>query len=431
MKVYKDKQFLVFEFEDGKTVKYDFATNQTIGKKGKVVNDLKSQLKGYTIEHLIEDCVDKNYGRFLKFIKDDYSNNKFYISNIGTVLEKVEQYKKYEQIFSAGVKKVKRDIRVGFKDIPKGLIKLCKEKDCELNQHLIDDYTYSPNVFNVVFNIDYISLTDYDIFKIINCDYENDSSTNYKYKSKVLQLVNEYGYNIKPLFKYFDYLATHEALDMYVIISNLYDYVKMMSQISGKYDKYPKNLLTSHAISVRTYNRLKIKFDEEKFSNVRDESLEMTYKDYVFIYPKTTQDIKDESVQMHNCVSSYVQRVLDGQCHILFLRHKKEPDKSLVTIEVRNNKIVQAYRICNTPITKGDQEAIEAWNNKNNKKGERSIMLLVGDKIECKLEMDGVIKVGEVCEITDINKTRIEFKFQKYHKGVVSYDEFEMYFDKL
>lgn len=368
MKVYKEKQFLVFDFEDGKTVKYDFATNQTIGKKGKVVNDLRSQLKGYTINQLIEDCIDKNYGRFLKFIKDDYSCNNFNISNIGTILEKVELYKKYEQIFSAGVKKVRRDISVDFKDIPKGLIKLCKEKDCELNQHLIDDYTYNPNVFNVVFNIDYISLTDYDIFKIINCDYKKDRSTNYKYKSKALQLVNECGYNIKPLFKYFDYLATHEALDVYEIISTLYDYVNMMSKISNKYDKYPRNLLTTHAIAIRTYNRLKLEFDEKVFKNNRDESLEMTYKDYVFIYPKTTQDIKDEAVQMHNCVASYIQRVLDEECHILFLRKKNEPDKSLVTIEVRNNRIVQAYRVCNTPTTEEDNEAINAWNEKNNKK---------------------------------------------------------------
>lgn len=34
MKVYKEKQFLVFDFEDGKTVKYDFATGETIGKLG-------------------------------------------------------------------------------------------------------------------------------------------------------------------------------------------------------------------------------------------------------------------------------------------------------------------------------------------------------------------------------------------------------------
>ena len=39
MKVYKDKQFLVFDFENGKTVKYDFATKKAIGIKGKPVKD--------------------------------------------------------------------------------------------------------------------------------------------------------------------------------------------------------------------------------------------------------------------------------------------------------------------------------------------------------------------------------------------------------
>ena len=35
MKVYKDKQYLVFDFENGKNVKYDFATQTAIGIKGK------------------------------------------------------------------------------------------------------------------------------------------------------------------------------------------------------------------------------------------------------------------------------------------------------------------------------------------------------------------------------------------------------------
>ena len=42
MKVYKDKQYLVFDYENGKTVKYDFATKTAIGFKGKPVKDLKS-----------------------------------------------------------------------------------------------------------------------------------------------------------------------------------------------------------------------------------------------------------------------------------------------------------------------------------------------------------------------------------------------------
>ena len=40
MKAYKDKQYLVFEFKDGKNVKYNLATKETIGKLGKPVKNI-------------------------------------------------------------------------------------------------------------------------------------------------------------------------------------------------------------------------------------------------------------------------------------------------------------------------------------------------------------------------------------------------------
>ena len=45
MKIYKEKQFLVFDFENGKTVKYDFSTKQAIGINGKPVKDLRARLQ--------------------------------------------------------------------------------------------------------------------------------------------------------------------------------------------------------------------------------------------------------------------------------------------------------------------------------------------------------------------------------------------------
>jgi hypothetical protein len=30
MRVYKDKQYLIFDYEDGRTVKYDFATKESV-----------------------------------------------------------------------------------------------------------------------------------------------------------------------------------------------------------------------------------------------------------------------------------------------------------------------------------------------------------------------------------------------------------------
>ena len=94
--------------------------------------------------------------------------------------------------------------------------------------------------------------------------------------------------------------------------------------------------------------------------------------DYCFIYPKSTQDIKDEAVQQNNCVASYIKKVIEGQCDILFMRLKEAPDKSLVTIEVRNNRIIQARQRFNDPVTLEQQMIIDKWNQKyqNNKERE-------------------------------------------------------------
>lgn len=66
----------------------------------------------------------------------------------------------------------------------------------------------------------------------------------------------------------------------------------------------------------------------------------------------------------NNCVASYIDRVIDGECHILFLRKKNKPNESLVTIEVVNNHIVQAKRKFNEPVTDKEQGVINAFNKK-------------------------------------------------------------------
>ncbi len=56
--------------------------------------------------------------------------------------------------------------------------------------------------------------------------------------------------------------------------------------------------------------------------------------------------------------------MIDGKCHILFLRKKDKPNESLVTIEIRNNRIVQTKRRFNEDVTSEDQKAIDAFNKK-------------------------------------------------------------------
>lgn len=369
MRVYKEKQYLIFDYGDGRTVKYDFATKQAIGIKGQPVKDLKSQLKGYSLKEIIDCCDDKQYGKFLRFLKDSHNRD---ITNIGTILLQVPYNARFEQLFSAGFDDIiDYRFKYSIKDIPKGLIKLCREHEIKLSNILLEYYKTNPDAYLLAFNLEYASLTDADILRILTNttslkEYYGTRNWEYNYRNVAsFNYLLGKGYNTKALLNYIDYCKTYEAIeDMDFLLRELVDYVRMMSELSTKYDKYPRHLLTTHRIASRNYTRLKQEFNEEKFRQRINKDYECTFGEYRFIYPESTQEIKDEASQQSNCVASYIDKVIDGQCHIMFLRKKDSPDKSLVTIEIVDNKIVQAKRRFNDPVTFEDQEAIDKWNKK-------------------------------------------------------------------
>lgn len=375
MKVYKDKQYLIFDFEDGRNVKYDFSTKTAIGIKGKPVKNLQGQLSGFTMNKLFDCCVDKQYAKFLKFVQ---RAETYPIYNIGTILSRVPKYSKFEQIFSAGIEDI-IDSHLSFEytinEIPKSLIKLCKTNKIKISNQLVERYKEIPNAYYIAYDLDYFSLTSEDIQKIWNASSDEYSRELHKYiyYCPFHELVKNFGYNAKDLWLYLDRLKTFEAVEnMKNLIIELYDYANMMRKISPKYDKYPRHFLTTHQIACRNYNRMKQEFSEELFQKQINKDYEITYGEYIFIYPKCTQDIKDEAAQMSNCVASYIDKVIDGKCHILFLRKKSNPDESLVTIEVRNNRIVQARRRFNDLVTSEDQKAINYFNKKFGKEKEKA-----------------------------------------------------------
>lgn len=375
MKGYKEKQYLIFKFENGKEVSYNLATHECIGFSGKVVKDVCSQLRGYSIGQVINSFDDENYKRFLTYVDNEINpsywrrnrNNCTPISNVGTFLKRLAGYSNYEQVFSSGIKNV-GSLRTEFKDIPKGLIKICREYGSELNEKLCKTYEVKADMINYICKMDEKECIDKST--IIEWITYDDLSRRYYvgHKPSLYNLLNEYNYNLKALLNYLEYLHDYEGIDnIEVVISELYDYVRMVSKISNKYEKYPKNFLTTHKITARNYNRLKIEYSEELFNNIRNEKLEFTYKKYKIVYPKTTQDIKDESVNLQHCVSSYIPKVLDGKCHIMFLRKKDDLDKSLVTLEVRDGKIVQNRGLFNRSTNKEENEVIEKYNNRMNR----------------------------------------------------------------
>ena len=370
MKAIKNGADLIFTCDDGKTVKYNLNTGVCIGKNGKPCKCLNSQLRGYSVNEIANSFEDKNFGKFISHVAWKCSRNGQSIQNIGTVFQRMDEYKREEQIYSAGLTLAGSFGKDYFKgtinEIPKGLVKILREIREGVNNVNVEEYKAHPDAFNYAFNHEFTSLSKRDAYRFLVyiCSYWDRNELRYTYGNKFFNICDKYGYTPKSLLNYIDYLVTYEAISPDYpskILEEIDDNCNMLSQMSDKYDRYPRHFLTSHQITSRTYQRWKKEFNEELFAKRVNTKMEVTIGDYKFIYPKTTKDIKDEAVQQSNCVASYIDKVIDGSCDIILMRKKNDVENSLVTVEVRNGKVVQARQRFNESVNESEQKALDKY----------------------------------------------------------------------
>ena len=68
---------------------------------------------------------------------------------------------------------------------------------------------------------------------------------------------------------------------------------------------------------------------------------------YVVTMPKDGFELCLEAINQRNCLMDYIEPHAVANTTILFLRKRKNPKKSFVTIEILNNEISQVYAKCN------------------------------------------------------------------------------------
>lgn len=69
--------------------------------------------------------------------------------------------------------------------------------------------------------------------------------------------------------------------------------------------------------------------------------------EYEIIIPGTIKDILEESEHQHNCLYQSVMEILAQDMVVVFMREKSKKNKSLVTIEVGEQEILQVKACCN------------------------------------------------------------------------------------
>lgn len=73
-----------------------------------------------------------------------------------------------------------------------------------------------------------------------------------------------------------------------------------------------------------------------------------------------TEKTIEENLQ-NNCVNSYVNRILDKQTNVLFGRKVSRPDIPYITIEIKDNRVLQARYKGNINCTAEDTKTIESY----------------------------------------------------------------------
>ena len=245
------------------------------------------------------------------------------VMNISNIILDSICYKEREYLFKLGLKRLAVTYpfgityKRGFKNtfgIDKSYLPLMVEND-------IDTTTY-------------IGMKEYPTKDLLVADFIGCLKM-YSY-SQSMDLIKSIGYKKvahyckgKDLYMYEDYISMANKLGM---------------NIKDKKVAFPEDLVKSHDELVYKYEDIKNKKYDNKLNEIAKLCEINIYvdEDYIILPAKSVAELIDESKQMNNCVRTYVEMIASGHCQIYFMRKKMEPRKSLVTIEVVNNKVVQA-----------------------------------------------------------------------------------------
>lgn len=358
----KQNQYVIFALSDDTSVMYDLERDVTIGKKGDPVRGLNSQLRGIRLEEVKTLFKDVGFYDYLYRLQTAKTYPSYTLSG---VLSRVVEFPYLEGYVRLGIKADTR-ISIPVSSVPKLLLKWIKDRG-DAAPYLTTSYVKSwkanePEAQAML-----------SVRNPMNCKYIDQlvsdmilerGETRSSY-GKFHDLFELYRYDPATLAKYIYHITYYEGLTVMNAVQLLRDYAMMQTQLSdGKhsFEKYPRNLLSVHHIAKRNVDRMRRSFDEEAFKASYDASMETTIGDFMFVCPTSSAQVKNEGVQQLHCVAAYIDNIIEGKCHIIFMREKRRPSKAYLTLEVVDDQVVQAKGFHNRDIMPDEALIIDRYN---------------------------------------------------------------------
>ena len=199
---------------------------------------------------------------------------------------------------------------------------------------------------------------DDEVIRFLSLHYLSDDS---------FEIMIRYGF--RKIMRYLDSNGIVKNINEY------FDYIEACRSLNFKMTKdilYPENLRVAHDEVMRKVQMKNNAAKEMAYQELKKSDLAI-YKalevDNLLIrLPESISEIIDEGIAQNNCVGKmYVDRIIDRKSDILFVRRKEEPNKSFVTLEVFDGRIVQCRykynKICGPKITDAVNKYLESIKN--------------------------------------------------------------------
>lgn len=227
----------------------------------------------------------------------------------------------------------KKTFEERFKGLTKDYLPFIQENNLDIDELIALSYlkTKDMKYVNLFKNVSEEKLKTYSTYNI-----------NFK------TLADKTDFNDKLSYEYEDYLGFCKTLKL---------------DLKDKDILYPKNIQEEHD------KRLKEVKDKEnksikrgiirRYKKISKNIFEN--KKYIIFPAKSYEDLIDESSQQNNCVRTYAKKIANGECDIYFMRLSSDKEHSLVTIEVKENRVVQKRTKNNMETTKEQNKFIKQW----------------------------------------------------------------------
>ena len=222
----------------------------------------------------------------------------------------------------------------------------------------------------------YESIKNLDLYNELKKEgYEVEFSQLHYFKygwQETMKFITEY-IDYKKALKYLD---TQKDMSLIIYRDYLSECKSLHMDMKDKTVLRPKDLAEAHSRTSQRIADNKNKIIKEKFIKTQSEIFDVgsyEFNDLIMFAAKIPEELDKESEALKHCVRTYKEKVADGRCAILFIRHKNNPNTPFYTLELDpKQNIVQCRGYKNQSMTDEVKEFIEHFKTdilKNSKKG--------------------------------------------------------------